>query len=461
MNSMKLRNVSSPLIEIGRLVLAELARKRDPNTLTQADLDVAAGYMTEKYIQPGAWRNFLAGVVLPNSGFAQYSYDKPHLEHHKREYAERVLRRYRPDTPIIPDEQCAFCGADAVFIATREHVPLLNAQGYGNFGGLGEAGLPVCGVCLLAAHAIPLGCMIVEGKLLAIFSDDPVITRRLVHDAVKTNRGHLQMTGLEKMPGRRFHRTRMVEALADMQTRGERYQAVYGKAAITGYLFSNSGQSASIAMLEVSSDVLAFLRLIPTQGEDIWRAWNVAVTRAWQDPKKKPKEIDEDKSSDRRNTLYDDLFNLPDAAPSILRRYILPTKSWALIKFYMQRLMDMDAKTIELLQTLGDHFAEYIRREDKGFLFKFMREQNQTRWRQSLIEASYTRYRTGKDALLTSEQFLRAFAKPQGADRFWSWKLNRDIVTMRILEKLPADVLPNTGEEPLFPETNENEDSED
>lgn len=423
--------ISNPLIKIGYAVLSDLAGKPELTISLEADeLEAAASYIEDKYTLPGAWRNFLAGVVFPNSGFAQYAYDKPHLEYRKHEYAEVVLRRYRKDIPVLEGQICVFCGRDAVFIATREHIPLLNAQGYGNFGGLGQAGLPVCGKCLLAAHALPLGCQIVSGRLLAVYSDNDDVTFSFARAALKQMQIVLQLEGLEKMPGKRFVRTRLIETLIEAQRRGERLRSLRGQiSSLTGYLFTNSGQNAEIDIFELPSDVVDFLIAIKQQDHAVQRAWNWAITRGWGQPKD---EAEED--TQRRNNLYEDLFTLPDRAFAFLRKHILPTRSWELTRFFLHKVMHMDPRTIELLNELGARFAAYSR-EKSGFFFDFMREQNYTKWRQRLVEASYDSTKRFERPLITAEEFLRAFTKPHDADQYWSWKLPRDIVSLRILEE--------------------------
>lgn len=422
--------LSNPLIKIGYAVLSALAGKSQLSVVfEEGELDVAADYMHGKYTTPGAWRNFLAGVVFPNSRFVQYSYDKPHLEYKKHEYAQMVLRGYQKSTPTL-EEHCAFCGRPAVFTATREHIPLLNARDYGNFGGLGQAGLPVCGTCLLASHALPLGCRIISGRLLAVCSDNDDITFGFARTALEHSRAILQIEGLEKVPGRQFARTRLVEALIEAQRRGERLRSLGGQSSsLTGYLFTNSGQNAEIEILELPSDVVGFLIAIKRQETAVQRAWDQAIARGWKAHKK-----DEGENANRRNDLYEDLFMLPDRAFAFLRKHILPTHSWALVRFFLHKVMHMDPQTIDLLNELGMRFAEYSR-ERSGFFFDFMREQNYTKWRQRLVEASYDSTKRYDKPLITSEEFLRAFTKPRDADQYWSWKLPRDIVTLRILEE--------------------------
>ncbi len=451
-------NLGNPLIEVGYCTLAALVGKTRPAELEPSDYNNAANYIEEKYLRPGAWRNFLAGAVFPNSGFAQYSYDKPHLEYKKREYAASVLRRYQPDIPVLEGKHCAFCGRDAVFIATREHIPLLNAQGYINFSPQGHSGLPVCGMCLLAAHAMPLGCQVVGGRLLAVYSEDKAITIAFADQALREMRRILFNETLEKIPSKRFPKTRLIEALVNTKVVAERLRGRRGsRASITAYYFTNSGQSADIDIIELPSQVVDFLYDISRSDESARPAWEYAVNRGWLFRKNKG----EDEFAGAinialtKNELYEDIFDLPGSASYFLRRHILPVHSWELTRFFLRKVMNMDPKVIDLLHELGSRFAEYVLAEKRGFYYDFAREQDYTKWRRHLIEATYDCTRKYNKTLISSEEFIRAFTKPRDADKYWSWKLPRDIVTLRILEEWVKAGEPLPEDATLFGDTPE------
>lgn len=420
--------IGNPLIEVGYHAMAAFCNKAHPSELDLADYEHVADYITTKYTTPGAWRNFLAGAVFPNSGFAQFAYDKPHLQPRKFEYARSVLRLYQPDTPTLGGKHCALCGREAVFMATREHIPLLNARDYGNFSAMGEPGLPVCGICLLAAHALPLGCRIIGGRLFAVHSDDQEIMAKFAEWAVKDMLKTLQIESLEKIPGQKFPKTRLIEALvrAEIKRRG---------VAVTAYLFTNSGQSADIEIIEVPSEVVQFLALVTYQADsEIRQAWNWAVERGWQTSKRKKGE-GEVNINEAKNELYEDLFGLPGTASWFLRKHLLPVRSWPLIRYFIEKVMQMDAKLIDLLQELGNRIGDYTLQENRGYFFNFMREKKYTQWRQKLIEANYDYVKKHGQPLIKAEEFLKVFTKPRDADKYWSWRLPRDIVALRILEK--------------------------
>lgn len=450
--------IGHPLIKVGYCAMAAFTGKSSISDLGESDFDKVADYITSRYITTDAWRGFLWKVAFPNSGLLQYGFDKPDFEHKKWEYAETVLRAYRAGIPLIAGRNCALCGSPAVFIAARRQIPLLNFDGIENFSPEGRAGLPVCGACLLAAHALPLGCQIVDGKLLAIYSDDDAITLAFARSSLHELRKMLQITSLEgEISGKSFARTRLIEGFKHVQMESSRLQAIHNRlASITGYYFSNHNKIPRLEIVELPSDVVHFLiQLQQQRDETVKQGWDRAVARGWVESKNR--EEDED-NTNRKNQLYEDLFTLPDQAFTFLRRHILPVRSWALAQFFMGKVMHMDQKTIDLLYELGTRFAAYSN-EKSGFLFDFMRESSYTKWRQRIVEASYDSTRKHGKPLITSDEFLRVFTKPRDADKWWSWKLPRDIVTLRILELKGemGEALPET--EVIFDETSDEDEA--
>ncbi len=432
--------VGHPLVKVGYATLCAMAGRQELTfDLQQHELDQAADYIEDKYCRPGPWRNFLAGVVFPNSGFVQPSYDKPHLRHKKQEYAELVLRRYRPGTPVIRDRRCACCGREAVFIATREHIPLLNAKGYGNFGGLGQAGLPVCGTCLLAAHALPLGCRIVEGRLLAIYSWDDIITLKFARLALEQTQALLQMESLGKIPGKRFARTRFIEALMDAQQRGAGLSSRYGTSfSLTGYFFTNSGQNADVDILELPSNVVDFLIALNGEEAEVQRAWNAAVTNGWPQHKDRRKADNAGDKGNYRNKLYEDLFDLPYTAVTFLRSHILPTKSWALIALFWRKVIDMEQRRLQAIQELGDRIAEYIQTHADGKkLYKGIHYARYFGDLRLALHRASEKAAEDKDSkpLLPFDLFQRAFLEEDDTADL-DWRLARDLLLIRIVERL-------------------------
>jgi hypothetical protein len=103
----------------------------------------------------------------------------------------------------------------------------------------------------------------------------------------------------------------------------------------------------------------------------------------------------------------------------------------------------MHQKRIQLLKDLGDRFVDYMsayERDGKGgiklgFYYKVMRAKKPGELRSAILEACDTTFRKGSSILMTTEEYVLAFENAE--DRYENWTLPRDLVVMRMLEKLP------------------------
>jgi CRISPR-associated protein Cst1 len=135
-----LKYTGHPYIDIGVATITAFAGKKQPEDLSEADLEFIADYMASNYtVNP--LRSFLT-VAFPNSGFTQPAYFK---EPDKQQiYAERTLRAFRANTPKT-NETDVFFNAPIPAIpfdvkgeltpgrAFRQHFPLLTGEDVINF----------------------------------------------------------------------------------------------------------------------------------------------------------------------------------------------------------------------------------------------------------------------------------------------------------------------------------------
>src|SRR5205823_7158209 len=94
----------------------------------------------------------------------------------KLAYTNQMLRSWRFETNELHHRLCNFCGNPATIIASRGQIPLLNGETIMNFSPQGQPGLPICGYCSLAIHAIPLGSLKSAGRVLTVYTDDTAWT---------------------------------------------------------------------------------------------------------------------------------------------------------------------------------------------------------------------------------------------------------------------------------------------
>ena len=465
-----------PLVDVGIATITAFADKRNPTDLTEPDLDKIADYMVPQYVQDPL-KSFLT-VVFPNSGFVQpkFTLDK------RLEYAKRVLRSYKEDTPLLEDAVCVFTGKPAVDVVLKEkedipagrtfrqHIPMLTGENVINFHAYGDAGLPVSGEVLLAVHALLLGCAKSGGRLLAVHSDSSRLMLHFAKSFLERNRtiiGLAREAGSKKMEEPHYQRgTLLIDTLlkADIRQREEREaERLYS---LTAYHLSNSGQGVGLDIYHLPLQIIGFLREM--EGADYRTRWHRIVHRAWEtEPQKKRKKKDDGTFRPQQNWLYEEILQLydgslllPDKAKQFLRTYFLRQAlryaraeqgdpraeyglkndidlvSWNITASFLRRVYNMERERIEEIRKMGDRLADYVSSQnDKRFFLNFFRERNPNNVRTLLISTNLQHVNRGNAPIITFDPYIEVFeegyelAKPD-------WWLARDLVFIRMVEQL-------------------------
>ncbi|MDW8101158.1 MAG: type I-B CRISPR-associated protein Cas8b1/Cst1 [Anaerolineae bacterium] len=330
-----LKYTGHPLVDVGVATIAAFVNKRDPASLTEDDLDKVADYMASQYVVDPL-KSFLT-VAFFNSGFTNPAFNKAPKK--RAEYAERVLRAYRANTPR-PAERCVFTGEPAVGIAFsenlppgrafRQHIPLLTGEGVINFHPWGDVGLPVSGIAILAIHAFPLGCAKCDGRLLAVHSDNPDLIYDFAAEFLEYNRKAItlaQQGSSTKLPeAGSSAKTLLVKTLLKVELNRRDEARERHPASVTAYHLSNLGATPSLDIYHLPLELTEFLREIISPGYKT--EWDAIARRAWwlSQPKRKGKggESDQEEATrSQRNVLYEDLLQLPGNARQFVRRYFL------------------------------------------------------------------------------------------------------------------------------------------
>jgi len=453
-----------PLVDVGIATIAAFVGKREPTTLTEADLDRVADYIEENYVVDPL-KSFLT-VAFPNSGFTQPAYEK---QPEKRQiYARRILRAYRSGTPTL-DVPCVFTGKPAVAIPLdvkneltpgrvfRQHVPLLTGEGIINFYPYGNAGLAVSGEALLALQALPLGCAKAAGRLLAVHADDPDVTYEFARRFLEHNRKAIQAAqqAHEKKMPEYEHRagTVVIETLLKLEqiTAEEEGRPI----SITAYHLSNSGQGADLTIYYLPLEITSFLRSAMSAAYRV--AWDALCSRGWEISVAK-RAGKAEAFTPRYNVLYEDLFRLPEEAAQFIRRYFLraPARrvkpgdpratyslredvhlvSWKLTELFLRKVVNMNQSRIQQIRELGDSLAKYVATEnDRRFFHTFLTARRYDDLRAVLIRTSVAQIKRGQPPIIAFDPYIGIFE--EGEDLPYSdWRLARDLVLIRMIEQL-------------------------
>ncbi len=426
-----------PLVDVGIAALTAFAERSEPQALTPDDLTRAADWLQRQYVTGKPLGGLARGMLVLNSG---YFVEKDQA---RSDYVRRVLYSWWPDTPHLA-EPCSFCDRPAAYRANREDIPLLNGRTVINFSPAGRAGLPVCGLCSLALHMLPMGCFKSGKGLVAVHSDDPALTLDFARENFIRWQQALTLAA-DKLPGLPYPQTRLAEQLVSWLARAERRRL--RPTSLTAYSFSNNGADPFIDIYRVDACALRFLQeVLHPEYAEVSQAWDKAVARNWDE-----RQAARDPDAPPRNRLYEALIRLPEGAIRFLRRFLLPTKCWRLAEIYVRKVMNVQESDIARLREVGMRLADYARYKNK-FFYDFSRTNDYAQWRRVVLRAADDAARADGQPLVTFDEFIALFTYREG--EYWDWKLARDLITLLMIE---ARAVP--AEEALFDDDADQEDS--
>ena len=479
-----LKYTGHPIVDVGAAAIAAFANKRRLEDVNEDDLQSMADYIAKRYVI-NPLKSFL-NVAFPNSGYTQPAFDKD--PQRRVDYVKRVTAGHAAHSPTTT-ETCVFTGAPATAIAFsdkegfplgrafRQHIPMVTGEDVINFHPSGDAGVPVSGLAMLCIQAFPLGCAKCGGKLLAVHSDNPVLTMRFARKFLQNNLKQVDLAiaaGSSKLPEVGSAKTTLIATFIEIEQDRIDEQEDGRPCSVTAYHMSNSGQSnpldrnPPLEIYHLPSELIIFLSMVQ---QPIYKAaWDAIRQRAWQTskPKKQKKgeaaaatasdAIEED--GPKRNYLYEDLFRLPQDAALFIRRYFLrmpirnaaeddPRRgyslkrdaelvSWALTQLFLEKVMRMNPNRITQIKTLADGLAQYIHDEnDEPFFRNFYTAQKYGYGylRNLLIRLDFNRLKKNQAPLNKFESFLEVFGETD-SQGWTQWKLAHDLVLIRMIERL-------------------------
>jgi CRISPR-associated protein Cst1 len=410
-----MRTTGHAFVDIGEAVLHALAKRPPMDALADDDLRQAAEWLAEKYTQPGPLRNLMSGMIFLNAGYIQAN---PAI---REPYVKQVLYSWQASAALLED-RCAFCGDLAAYRANRESLPLFTGRDIINFSPAGRAGLPVCGRCSLALHAMLIGCAKSGGFLIAPYCDDPQVTYDLVNQNVRHLMKLLSMPDIDKIPGSPFERNRLIEMLIGWITRTQRRTS--RPVSLTGYCFTNSGQNPDLVIYRLDAAVVGWLETLIHHADS-------RVQKQWWHMAQASESVSKKHDNATRNALYEALFELPATASDFFRRFICPQRSWTFASLYLEKIMSIKPAQIQQIKTIGERFAQYAR-ERPAFVYGFTRTRHFPAWRRVILNAADDCSKRYGYTLISLDEFIELFVPKEDAS--FGWELARDLITLIMIE---------------------------
>jgi CRISPR-associated protein Cst1 len=120
----------------------------------------------------------------------------------------------------------------------------------------------------------------------------------------------------------------------------------------------------------------------------------------------------------------------------------------------------MDKNRIDEIRQLGDRLADYVSAEnDRRFFMAFFSERNYQYLRNALIKANLSHVRRGNPPLVTLDPYLTVFEEGDEISRS-DWQLARDLVLIRMVERLYQNGWIGKNAEVVLPESLEGKENE-
>lgn len=459
-----LQFVGQPIIDVGVATIMAFNKRDLPEQVTKEDLDRIVEYMLAHYMRQPL-KSFLASAIFTiNAGY----FNPTMGQETRKSEIERCLRSYTLTT-TLPSEICVFCGHPACDVVYRQHIALTAAERMINFGSGGRPGLHVCGGCLLASQAFPLGCTVkCAGRALLVHSDNPALTLAFASAFLRENRRILGLMNAEDTKIS-YPRTIVVSQLVKIQKDQQSYREDWGS--LTAYHLTNYGANPDVKIMHLPSQAIDFLRTV--ESDKYSQIWQAIVARAWAQPKEAKKgkakiDVDGEQATHvsaeqpraveplgaRRNSLYEDLFDLfarPQHSRRFVRRYFLgqyevpdstsPTSGrkpalWDLTTVFLRKVLQMEQYRIDAIREVGDRLATAItENDDRKLLISLFKAHNYGTLRTVLVKANREQVKVGAAPLISFGEFVTIFQ--EGVDLpYTDWSLARDLIYIRVLDRL-------------------------
>lgn len=459
------RYVGHPFIDVGVATLVAFAGVEGPEALTEEHLQAFIEWVVPTYTQP-SMRGFLNTRAFPN--LYPFNIGVKTLEARQRSI-QMFLNLYRGEAPVgekgvvlaAPGDRCVFSGDPALVRLSRSALPLTTGREDINFVPQGEPGLPAAGWCATALLAMPLGTLSSKGRLWLVHTHDRDLLQRFVAQNVQRNRKALHFWGMDK---------NVKNPLANV-TSGKTYLIMDliklhhdapPRASLSVYFFTNYNQGAQLDIFHLPSRIVEFVVEAHKRYPD---PWNAIVKRAWYLQATETRAEGEPVFPER-NFFYEDIFDLPHNAGYFLRRYLLRSPRtgkprgkaqkqdprfsysfvrerqaihWGLTELFLERVMSMDRERIQSIRNLADRLSDYVIRHNDDRLFKRLYlARNDYQFRLELQKAATAAQKTEEAPLVPYDEFIRVFFEDEGETMRLDWYLARDLLMIRMIERLHA-----------------------
>ena len=171
------------------------------------------------------------------------------------------------------DFKCESCGEHPSTNILAKHGKKIGRDWFPLIGSIGSDAqiLPaasrtarICALCLLSVQFLPLGAIIIEGKIACFQSNYNIITQNLINAILNETEQKLELNSKEKLSavgqgqGTKESVAKLIDLMDNLQNK-KRLNNLPDAAFLNIWLFSNSGQNPDCEIIEIPNEGLRFL----------------------------------------------------------------------------------------------------------------------------------------------------------------------------------------------------------
>ncbi len=486
-----------PLVDVGIATLCAMVGKNSPHELTLEDLDKAADEMADYYFS-GIMTSYNSCVFTMNaydnpsfSAKSKREYENKVLRAHRfagevPSEAYRCVFSGQPATHFIERRQMPLLTGEDVINFYPEGRKALSVSGpyLVALQALPLGGRRVEGKLLVAHADLPevtlafarhylrdnrrLIGLAKAGCLPERDGPSPALDRE--HGAWDSGKKR------PKYPDAKGAKTLITADLNEI-LRIRSAEFAHQFVSITVYWLSNSGQGPSLNIFHIPAQITRFLSIVSQA--PLGEHWSKVVAKGWLAPMAKEDSDTIDKSMKTkkvesvsagpgrsRNSVLSDLFAVyengfldADAAALFIKKHLLrkPVRflqiigenttetgnklldglvNWPLTKIFLKEVMGVDERYIEKVRLFSDRLADHISsKNDKNLFRGIVFAEKPWEMRRALTKAQRNQARDHNNLLFGLQEYLDIFEAEHVVARF-DWSLVRDLISIRIVEKL-------------------------
>lgn len=368
----------------------------------------------------------------------------------KIDETEKYFREVVEDKCSVGEGYCRISGQKTtLFVAGRDNSILSGSGTFINFHHGFEGGLLVSKEMLIRFHFIPLACVLVQGRIALIHSNDNRLSEFFARENCCENLRAIGMNSSEGMLKSEYRSpvTAIFRFIEKALNKSQRQNSLINYS-LTLYHFTNFGASPEVKIYQVPAMLFAFYAF--TQKGEVKDDWNRFVAHFYRSTEYKKAKYNEATGSfdfekkgeigsvgkedfqNWMNIIYENLLNKKSIL-SYIRNWSETNRfSLEIVKTYLINIRNMKKETCQKIVELADCIIENV---DEHKIGKYIQQIKNVKTSSALshfvVKIIEQNYKLNKSLLITAEEFCE-YLFPEEV----YWDDVRSVLLIAIYQKL-------------------------